>query len=411
MGRARQRGDAARRARAARAPLRPAPAADVHARPRRRAARRRLRRDHRRDRRGPRASATGSRACSGSSRSRSPTSKRATYHAGAAIASNYLVTLRRAAGSLLEAAGAPPEALDPLMRRTIENGFELTGPIARGDWETVDAHVAAIRARAARARAAVRDARRDDEGAPVKIVADDRRAARRRSARGGSIGLVPTMGALHAGHEALIARGAGRVRHRRRQRLRQPGAVRRRRRPRRLPARRGARRRSSPPPPAPTSSSRPPRPRCTRPGFQTWVDVEELSRGLEGEHRPGHFRGVATVCLKLFNIVRPQLAYFGQKDAQQVAVVRRLVRDLNLDLTVRSIADRARRRRARALVPERPALARGARRSRSPSPARSPRATPTPPARCSTGSTSTTSRSPTSIHPSSPPPSASAPPA
>ena len=71
--------------------------------------------------------------------------KRAAYHAGAAIASNYLVTLRRAAGSLLEAAGAPPEALDPLMRRTIENGFELTGPIARGDWATVDAHLAAIR--------------------------------------------------------------------------------------------------------------------------------------------------------------------------------------------------------------------------------------------------------------------------
>lgn len=71
--------------------------------------------------------------------------KRAAYHAGAAIASNYLVTLRRAAGSLLESAGAPPEALDPLMRRTIENGFELTGPISRGDWDTVDAHVAAIR--------------------------------------------------------------------------------------------------------------------------------------------------------------------------------------------------------------------------------------------------------------------------
>ena len=72
--------------------------------------------------------------------------KRAAYHAGAAIASNYLVTLRRAAGSLLEAAGAPPEALDPLMRRTIENGFELTGPISRGDWDTVHAHIAAIRA-------------------------------------------------------------------------------------------------------------------------------------------------------------------------------------------------------------------------------------------------------------------------
>jgi predicted short-subunit dehydrogenase-like oxidoreductase (DUF2520 family) len=72
--------------------------------------------------------------------------RRVLYHAGAAIAANYLVTLRRAAGSLLEAAGAPPEALDPLMLRTIENGFELTGPISRGDWETVDAHAAAIRA-------------------------------------------------------------------------------------------------------------------------------------------------------------------------------------------------------------------------------------------------------------------------
>jgi predicted short-subunit dehydrogenase-like oxidoreductase (DUF2520 family) len=70
---------------------------------------------------------------------------RVAYHAAAAIASNYLVTLRRAGGALLEAAGAPPEALDPLMRRTIENGFELTGPISRGDWQTVDAHVAAIR--------------------------------------------------------------------------------------------------------------------------------------------------------------------------------------------------------------------------------------------------------------------------
>lgn len=71
--------------------------------------------------------------------------KRDAYHAGAAIASNYLVTLRRAAGLLLAAAGAPPEALDPLMRRTIENRFELTGPISRGDWATVEAHIAAIR--------------------------------------------------------------------------------------------------------------------------------------------------------------------------------------------------------------------------------------------------------------------------
>ena len=68
------------------------------------------------------------------------------YHAGAAIASNYLVTLHRAASALFQAVGAPPEALEPLMRRTIENGFELTGPIERGDWETVEAHRAAIRA-------------------------------------------------------------------------------------------------------------------------------------------------------------------------------------------------------------------------------------------------------------------------
>ena len=68
------------------------------------------------------------------------------YHAGAAIASNYLVTLHRVASELFRAAGAPPEALVPLMRRTIDNGFELTGPIERGDWETVEAHRDAIRA-------------------------------------------------------------------------------------------------------------------------------------------------------------------------------------------------------------------------------------------------------------------------
>ena len=71
---------------------------------------------------------------------------RAAYHAGAAIASNYLVTLKRAAQSLLESAGAPPHALDPLIRQTVDNGFELTGPIERGDWESVERHLEAIRA-------------------------------------------------------------------------------------------------------------------------------------------------------------------------------------------------------------------------------------------------------------------------
>ena len=71
------------------------------------------------------------------------------------------------------------------------------------------------------------------------------------------------------------------------------------------------------------------------PGFQTWVDVTELGSVLEGVHRPGHFRGVATVCLKLFTIVRPDVVYFGQKDAQQVAVLRRMIRDLALELELR----------------------------------------------------------------------------
>jgi pantoate--beta-alanine ligase len=73
------------------------------------------------------------------------------------------------------------------------------------------------------------------------------------------------------------------------------------------------------------------------PGFETWVEVERLGVMLEGRHRPGHFRGVATVCLKLFNLVRPRRAYFGQKDAQQVAVVRRMVHDLAVPVEIRVV--------------------------------------------------------------------------
>jgi pantoate--beta-alanine ligase len=71
------------------------------------------------------------------------------------------------------------------------------------------------------------------------------------------------------------------------------------------------------------------------PGFATWVVPSGAAEGLEEEHRPGHFRGVATVCVKLFNIVQPGRAYFGQKDAQQAVVVRRVVRNLNLPLEIR----------------------------------------------------------------------------
>ena len=70
--------------------------------------------------------------------------RRVLYHAGAALASNYFVTLYRAAARAVAAAGAPPEALLPLMRRTIDTGFELTGPISRGDWATVEAHLDAL---------------------------------------------------------------------------------------------------------------------------------------------------------------------------------------------------------------------------------------------------------------------------
>ena len=155
-------------------------------------------------------------------------------------------------------------------------------------------------------------------------------------ARSGTVGLVPTMGALHAGHEALIAAAraecdtvvvsvfvnaaqfdqAADLAAYPRDEARDAAVA----------DRAGA-----------DVFFAPDASEIYPPGFQTWVDVEEVSRGLEGAHRPGHFRGVATVCLKLFNIVRPRFAYFGQKDAQQVAVIRRMVRDLNLDLTVRSI--------------------------------------------------------------------------
>jgi len=71
------------------------------------------------------------------------------------------------------------------------------------------------------------------------------------------------------------------------------------------------------------------------PQHATWIEVAGAAEGFEGEFRPGHFRGVATICVKLFNIVAPVNAYFGQKDAQQVAVIQQVVRDLNLDINIR----------------------------------------------------------------------------
>jgi len=68
--------------------------------------------------------------------------------------------------------------------------------------------------------------------------------------------------------------------------------------------------------------------------FNSWVDVEKVTERLEGASRPGHFRGVATICAKLFNIIQPTRAYFGQKDAQQAIVIKKMVADLNMNLEI-----------------------------------------------------------------------------
>ena len=258
------------------------------------------------------------------------------YHAGAAIASNYLVTLHAVAADLFHAAGAPPEALVPLMRRTIDNGFELTGPIERGDWATVETHRRAIRAAKPEleplydvlARATAKLRARDESMKILRTIVDMRRAL----AAGGRVGLVPTMGAFHAGHVSLFRAAreecdtvvvslfvnpiqfAPSEDFARYPRDEESDA--------RVAAREGV-----------DVLFVPETTELFPSGFGTWVDVD--AAGGESDARPGHFRGVATVCLKLFNIVRPQIAYFGQKDAQQAAVLRRMIRDLDLDLELR----------------------------------------------------------------------------
>jgi pantoate--beta-alanine ligase len=166
----------------------------------------------------------------------------------------------------------------------------------------------------------------------IRSVAELRAVLRSREA--GDVGLVPTMGALHAGHESLFRAARAECAT-----VVVSVFV--------NPAQFGERADLEHYPRdeahdvataegagvdvlfAPTLEEMYP------PGFDTWVDVERLGSILEGAFRPGHFRGVATICLKLFNCVRPQRVYFGQKDAQQVQVIRQMIRDLHLDVELR----------------------------------------------------------------------------
>ena len=150
----------------------------------------------------------------------------------------------------------------------------------------------------------------------------------------GEVGLVPTMGALHDGHLSLFDAARAENEIVVASLFVNAAAVRRAGRSRRLSARRGGATASSRKRQASTSCSRPTAAEMYPPGFATWVDVDDAG-ARRAAPQPGHFRGVATVCVKLFNIVEPRRAYFGQKDAQQAIVVRRVVRDLNIDVQIR----------------------------------------------------------------------------
>lgn len=154
-----------------------------------------------------------------------------------------------------------------------------------------------------------------------------------RNALDGRVGVVPTMGALHAGHLALVEQARAdndavlvTIFVNPTQFAPQEDLS---RYPRNLPrdldllAKAGVDLVFTPTPEL-----------MYPPGFQTWIDVVDVSQGLEGERRPGHFRGVSTVVAKLFNLTHPHRAYFGQKDAQQVAVIKQMAHDLNFPLEI-----------------------------------------------------------------------------
>lgn len=167
----------------------------------------------------------------------------------------------------------------------------------------------------------------------IRSIAELREALREPRARGERIGLVPTMGAFHAGHLSLIAAARETCDVVVVSLFVNPAQFNAAEDLDRYPRDEAADARAAEDAGvdllfAPSADELYPA------GFDTWVEPGELARVLEGAMRPGHFRGVATVCTKLFSIVQPDVAFFGRKDAQQVAVIRRLVGDLNLPLEI-----------------------------------------------------------------------------
>jgi pantoate--beta-alanine ligase len=167
----------------------------------------------------------------------------------------------------------------------------------------------------------------------IRTIAWIKEKAREARLEQRAIGLVPTMGALHAGHLALVERA-------RRECSPVYASI------FLNPTQFGANEDLSKYPRALEADTEkltaakvdalflPQAANIYPPGFSTYVQVDGLSERLEGKSRPGHFRGVATVVLKLFEIVQPHYAYFGRKDAQQVRIVQQMVRDLNLDTEI-----------------------------------------------------------------------------
>ncbi len=167
----------------------------------------------------------------------------------------------------------------------------------------------------------------------VRTVADLRAALDPGPGRAASIGLVPTMGAMHDGHRSLIAAAREGTEQVVVSVFVNPAQFGRGEDLERYPRDEAA-------DIAVAESAGvdilfvPAAEQIYPDGFDTWIDPGKVATYLEGSSRPGHFRGVATICTKLFLLVKPQRAYFGRKDAQQVAVVKQLVRDLDLPVEI-----------------------------------------------------------------------------